>query len=87
MQDAHDDFRRRTLRFVLVVELDTCRNTPTVVGYGNRIICMNGNDNIVAVTRQRLINGVINNLEYHVVQTGSVRSITDIHPGPLTNCL
>jgi hypothetical protein len=38
-----------------------------------------------AMTRQRFINRVIDNLENHVMQAGSIISITDVHARTLAN--
>jgi hypothetical protein len=87
VQHAHDDLRRRTLRLVLVVELDAGRYAAPVVGHRNRIVGMNGDHDVVAMTGQRLVDGVIDDLEDHVVQTRAVRGVTDVHPGALADRL
>ncbi len=85
MQDAHDDFRRSPLRFVLVVEFDADRDTTTVIAHRDRIVGVNGHDDIVAVASQCLVDGIIDNLEHHVMQTGAVGGVADIHSGPLAD--
>jgi hypothetical protein len=42
---------------------------------------------MVAVTRQRFIDRVINRLENHVVQACPIVGIADVHTGPLANCI
>jgi hypothetical protein len=37
------------------------------------------------MARQRLVDGVIHNLENHVVQAGAVIGITDVHSGTLSD--
>ena len=44
---------------------------------------MDNNLNCVTVTSQRLVNGVIDHLEHHVVEAGTVVGIADIHPWTL----
>ncbi len=44
---------------------------------------MDGDNDIFAVTRERFVDSVIHNLEYHVVQTGAVIRVADIHTGRL----
>ena len=81
VQHGHDDFGRGPALFLVHVH----RDAPTVVTHADRAIHMNHDVNLVAVARQGLVNRVINHLEHHMVQTGSVIGITDVHPGPLTH--
>jgi hypothetical protein len=46
---------------------------------------MNGDVNIVAVSGQSFVNGVIHHLKHHVMQAGAIIGITDIHPRALSN--
>ncbi len=87
MQDAHDDFGGRALRLMLVVKFDADRNTATVIRHRNRIVGMDGDDYFITMTRQRLVDGIVDHLEYHVMQTSAIGSITDIHARPLPDCL
>jgi hypothetical protein len=72
---------------MLVVKLDASRNAATVIGYRNRIVGMNGDHDVVAMPGQSFINGVIDNLEHHVVQPGAIRGIADVHAGAFAYCL
>ena len=87
VQHAHHDLGCRPLRFMLVVEFDASRNSATVVTDRYRTVGMNGNHDVVTVTSQGLIDGVIDHFEDHVVQAGAVRRITDIHPRAFANRL
>jgi hypothetical protein len=81
MQDTHDDLGGGAFRFVLVIELDADRNAPAVVGDGDGIIRVDNHLDVVAVARQGFVDGVVENLEDHVVQTGAVLGIADVHAG------
>ncbi len=40
---------------------------------------------VVAIARQRFVDGVVHHLEDHVVQAGPVAGIADVHAGPLAH--
>jgi len=86
VQHTHDDLGGRTLRFVLVVELDAGGNSSSVVGDRNRVVGMDGDYDIVAMTSQRLVDGVIDDFKHHVMQAGAIRGITNIHSRTFANC-
>ena len=46
---------------------------------------MNGDDDVITVARQSFVNRVVNHLKNQVMQTGSVRSVANVHAGPFTN--
>ena len=48
---------------------------------------MDGDDDVVAVAGQRLVDGVVHHLEHHVVQTRAVGGVADVHAGALAYCL
>ncbi|MCY1394010.1 hypothetical protein D9M71_89230 [compost metagenome] len=75
VQHGHDDFRRRNPFFLV----DIHRNAAAVVAYGDRLIGVNGDADFAAETRQRLVDGVVHHLEDHVVQTGTVVRVADVH--------
>ncbi|MNP34594.1 hypothetical protein D3C76_1278900 [compost metagenome] len=81
MQDGHDHFRSGDTLF----RVNAGRNTTAIILYGNGVIAVDGDDNIFTVTRERFVNSVIHDLEYHVVQTGAVIGIADIHTWALTH--
>ena len=87
MQHAHHDFGRRTLGFVLVVEFDADRNTSAVVGDRDRVVRMDRDDDVVAMSRQGFVDCVIDDLEDHVVKSRAIGGIADIHAGTLTHGL
>ena len=85
MQFSQRYFGSRTLRLVLVIHFDAGRNTTTVVSDTDRVVGVNGNDDVITVARQSFVNRVVNHLKNKVVQTGSVRSVANVHARPFTN--
>ncbi|MNE63026.1 hypothetical protein D3C80_1583500 [compost metagenome] len=75
VQHGHDDFCCRNPFFLV----DIHRNAAAVVAYGDRLIGVNGDADFAAETRQRLVDGVVHYLEDHVVQTGTVVRVADVH--------
>jgi hypothetical protein len=41
----------------------------------------------VAIARQRLVDGVVHDLENHVVEARSVIGVTDVHTGSFAHCV
>ena len=76
--------RGRSFRTALL-RMNIHRNSATVVADSDRFIRMDGDDNPVAKPGQGLVDGVVDNLENHVVQAGTVIGITDVHTRPLTD--
>ena len=84
MEYAHDDLGGRAPGLVLVVEFYAGGYAATVIGDRNRIVGMDGDDDVVAVTGQCFINCIIDNFEHHVMQTGAIGCVTNVHPGALS---
>jgi hypothetical protein len=78
MQDGHDDFRRRPAFFGVYVYWDA---TP-VVDDRNRFVRVDGDCDFLAIACERFVDGVIDDLENHVMQAGAVVGIPDIHARP-----
>ena len=57
------------------------RDTPAVVGNTDRFIGVNNDGDLATVTRQRLIDRVVHQLEHHMVQAGAIVGIPDVHTG------
>src|SRR5690606_17095446 len=85
VQLGHDDFGGAAAE--LVVFVDVGGNAASVVGHGNRIVGVNGDDDVVAVPGQGLVDRVIDYLEHHVVQTRAVGRVADIHARALAHGL
>src|SRR6185312_14694339 len=75
VQDRHDHFGRGPT----FLGMDVDGNSPAVVGHRDGLIRVDGHDDAVAVAGQGLIDGVVDDLEHHVVQTGAVIGIPDVH--------
>ena len=83
MQHGHDDFGRGTPLFGVNVH----RNAATVVVHGDGFIGMNGDLDVGAIPRQSLVDGVVHDLENHVVQPGSIIGIADVHARSFAHCI
>ncbi|SQI28983.1 Uncharacterised protein [Serratia plymuthica] len=81
MQHGHDDLRRRN-PFLFV---NTGRDTTAVILYRNGVIGMDDHLNVTTVARECFVDSVVHNLEYHVVQTGAIIGVADIHARALTH--
>ena len=85
VQLGHHDLGRRALE--LVVVLDVGRNAAAVVDDGDRIVGVDHHLDVVAPAGQRLVDGVVEHLEHHVVQAGAVGGVADVHAGTLAHRL
>ena len=85
VQYAHDDFGSGTARFVFVVHLDADGNAATIVGYRDRVVGVDGNEDVVAVAGKGFVNGVVDDFKDHVVQAGAVGGVADVHAGALAH--
>ena len=65
--------------------MDIHRNSTAVVRDGDGLILVNLYRDIRAVTRQGLVDGVVDDLEDHVVQTGPVIGVADVHSGAFSD--
>ena len=61
-------------------------NSSSVVFDGNRLILIDSNFNIFAITSKSLINRVINYFINHMVKACSIVGITNIHTWSFSNC-
>src|SRR5882672_1967982 len=80
---GHDDLCRRA--FLLVLLVHTRGNAAAVVDYADRVVGVDGDGDLVAKARQGFVDGVVHNLEHHVMQSGPVRCVADVHPRPLAD--
>ena len=81
VQFGQRDFGGRALGFVLVVHLHAGGDAPAVVDDGERAVGVDGDQDVVAVAGQRLVDGVVHHLEHQVVQAGAVGGVADVHAG------
>ena len=61
--------------------VDIHRDSAAVVGDGDGFVGVDGDHDAVAVAGQRLVDGVVDDLENHVVQAGAVIGVADVHAG------
>jgi hypothetical protein len=80
MEHGHDDFRRRHTLFVRVD-----RNPSAIVDHRYRFVSVDDHAHLGAVSGQGFVDGVVHHLEYHVMETGAVVGIADVHARPLAN--
>ena len=85
VQFGQRDFRRRTLGFVLIVHLDAGRNAASVIGNADGIVGMDGDHDVIAMSGQCFVDGVIDHFKHQMVQTRAVGRIADIHSGAFAN--
>ena len=83
MQLSHNHLSGRHTFFFM----NSNRNTATIIRDGNRAISIDPHQNMIRMTSQRLIDAIVYNLVNHMVQTGAVISVTDIHSWPFANSL
>ena len=80
MKFRHDDFSRRALQFVVL--LDPRGNAAPIILHRYGVIRMNNDRNFIAMTRQRFVNRIVHYLEHHVMQSGAVTGVANVHAGP-----
>ena len=82
MKDCQHDLESRTV-FLL---MHSCRNTTTVILYRDGVILIDKHFNVRTVACESLINTIVHNLIYKMVET-SFADITDIHRRSLSHRL
>ncbi len=82
MQLCHDDLSRRNTLFLVRFN----RNTAAIIADRHAGICMNCDGHAVGMTRQGLVDTVIDDLIDHVMQTRAIIGIPDIHAWAFTDC-
>ena len=81
MELGHDDLGGRNPLF----GMDGNRNAATIIAHRAGAIGVQDNLDSVAVARQRLVNGVIDHLVHHVVQTRAIVGVANIHARALAH--
>ena len=81
MQHGHDDLGCGAT----FLGVDVGGNAAAVIRDGDRFVGVDGDDDTVAMASQRLVDGVIHNLENHVVEARAVIGVTDVHAGSLAD--
>ncbi len=65
--------------------MDVDWNAATVVDDRHALVGVHDHLDLGAVTGQCFVDGVVDHLEHHVVQTGAVFGVADIHAGPFAH--
>jgi hypothetical protein len=65
--------------------MDIHRNSTPVVGDGDGFVRVHGHRDLGAIPCERLVDRVVDDLENHVVETGAVVGVSDVHAGPLSD--
>jgi hypothetical protein len=81
VQHGHDDLGRRHALFLVDVD----RDAAAVVGHRDRAVLMQDDRHFVGVAGERLVDGVVDHLEHHVVQPGAVMDVADVHARALAH--
>ncbi len=81
VQLGHDDLGRRDA-FALV---NVGRNTAAVVAHGHRAVGIEHHVDGCGVSRERLVDRVVDDLVDHVMQTRTVIGVADVHARPLAD--
>ena len=77
VQLGHDDFGGGDAFFLVNID----RHAAAVVAYGNGTIGVQRDVNAIAVTGERLVDGVVDDFVDHLVQARTVIGIADVHAG------
>ena len=78
---GHDDLGRRNA----FLGMNIHRNAATVIRHSHRTVAVELNRDAVAMARHGLVDGVVHDLEDHMVQAGAVIGVADIHTGSLAD--
>ncbi len=85
MQFGHHDFSGTAMELVFFVNVGG--NAATIIGNGNRVVGMNGDNDIITIASQGFVNGIVDNFEHHVVKTCAIGCVSNIHAGTFTDSL
>jgi hypothetical protein len=81
MENGHDHFGSGTVFLRMYIH----GYAAAIIGHSDRAIGVEDHFDLGAMPSEGLVNRVIDDLEDHVVETGSVVRVSNIHPRPLTN--
>src|SRR5690606_841119 len=81
MEDSHDHLRCGAT----LLRMNIHRHTTAIVEHADGVIHMDGNFDAIAITGEGYVDGVVGNLEHHVVEASAVVGIADIHARTLAN--
>ena len=81
MELGHDDLGRGHA----FLGVDPGWNATTVVLNGDRPVGVQLNEDAVAVAGERFVDGIVRNLEHHVVEARAIVGVADVHARPLAH--
>ena len=81
VQLGEHDLGRRALGIVVVVVLDAGRDAAAIVAHGARAVGVQRHGARLGVAGQNLVDGIVDDLVDHVVQTRPVIGVADVHAG------
>ena len=81
VQLGHDHFGRAAVLFFVQID----RNAATVVFDGHGVVVVDGDVDFVGVAGERFIDGVVDDFVDHVMQSGDVVGVADVHAGALAD--
>ncbi len=81
MQLGHDDFSRRDA----FTGMDIRRDAATVVGDRHRTIRIERDGDEIGIAAERFVDGVVDDFVNHVMQTGTIIRVADVHAGTLAH--
>ncbi|MPM16070.1 hypothetical protein SDC9_62444 [bioreactor metagenome] len=87
VQFGEGDFCGRALGLVLVIHFHAGGDAAAVVGHADRVVGVDGDDDVVAEAGQGLVDGVVHHFEDEVVQARAVGGVTDVHAGTFAHGL
>ena len=80
VQLRHHHFGRRH-----AFRMHAGRNAAAIVTHGARAVRIERDVDLRGVSGERFVDGVVDGLVHHVMQTGSVIGVADIHAGTLAH--
>ncbi len=81
MEHGHDHFGGGAA----LLRVHVHRNAAAVIGHRDGVICMKRHGDAAAVAGERLVDGVVDDFEHHMVQSGAIVGVADVHPGTLSD--
>ena len=83
MQFGHDNFCCAAAKLIVFVNVGG--NASAIVRNRNRVVWVNRDDDVIAVSRKGFVNGIVQDFKDHVMQACAIARVTDVHAGPLTH--
>ena len=81
MEHGHDDLGGGHPLFLV----DADRNPATIILDAHRVVRVDNHIDFVAMPCEGFVDGIVHHLENHMVQTGAVISVADVHTRALAD--